>query len=601
MTVAEFSAPTPYHIDRRTPLRWVTGHVLRHAWLIPVVLVGALANAALAGVVPMLVGDAFNAIQAALAAGGGTAAALDVVVRSAWLVVLSQALRAVLQLARNFGSEVLGQRLERDIRDELYASLLGKSMTFHGRQSTGDIMARATNDVREINLMFNPGLNLVIGSAMFLVMPIAFAARYHPELVLTPTAFVVLYAWATRRYLRILAPITDRVRHSFGRLNSHLAEAIDGIEVVKGASQEPAEMRRFEANADAVHDAFVDQGEQEARFLPLLLLGLATAAGFMHALALHRAGEIRSGDVVAYMGLLQLFGFPTFTSLFAYAQVSSGLAGARRVLALINRETDLDENRGGHAAVIRGGIAFEHVDFGYAPDQPALRDVTFTVAPGQTVAIVGQTGAGKTTLTRLINRVYDADAGRVRVDGVDVRDWNLERLRRQISVIEQDLFLFSRSVADNIAFGRPDASRANIEAAARDAQAHDFILRLPDGYDTVIGERGVTLSGGQRQRLAIARALLVDPPILILDDSTSAIDSATEDRIQRAMQRAAHGRTMILITHRLSQIRWADLVIVLRGGKVEASGTHDALMATCEPYRRLFARPGPHPSGGRAP
>lgn len=601
MTVAEFSAPTPYHIDRRTPLRWVTGHVLRHAWLIPVVLVGALANAALAGVVPMLVGDAFNAIQAALAAGGGTAAALDVVVRSAWLVVLSQALRAVLQLARNFGSEVLGQRLERDIRDELYASLLGKSMTFHGRQSTGDIMARATNDVREINLMFNPGLNLVIGSAMFLVMPIAFAARYHPELVLTPTAFVVLYAWATRRYLRILAPITDRVRHSFGRLNSHLAEAIDGIEVVKSASQEPAEMRRFEANADAVHDAFVDQGEQEARFLPLLLLGLATAAGFMHALVLHREGAIRSGDVVAYMGLLQLFGFPTFTSLFAYAQVSSGLAGARRVLALINRETDLDQNRGGLAAVIRGGIAFEHVDFGYAPDQPVLRDVTFTVAPGQTVAVVGQTGAGKTTLTRLINRVYDADAGSVRVDGVDVRDWNLERLRRQISVIEQDLFLFSRSVADNIAFGRPDASRTDIEAAARDAQAHDFILRLPDGYDTVIGERGVTLSGGQRQRLAIARALLVDPPILILDDSTSAIDSATEDRIQRAMQRAAHGRTMILITHRLSQIRWADLVIVLRGGRVEASGTHDALMATCEPYRRLFARPGLHASGGRAP
>jgi len=596
---AEFVAPDRYHTDRRTPLRWVVSHVLRHGWLVPVILVGAWANAALAGVVPMLIGRAFDAIQGVLEGGGDRAAAMGVVWWTVWWVVVSQALRAVLQLARNFGSEVLGQRLERGTRDELYASLLGKSMTFHGRQSAGDVMARATNDVRELNLMFNPGLNLVVGSATFLVIPILFAPRYHPQLALTPIAFVVLYAWAIRRYLRILAPISDRSRETFGHLNAHLTETVDGIEVVKSASQEAAELGRFRANAAAFREAFVAQGEQEARFLPLLLMGLATGFGFLHALVLFRQGQLRVGDVVGYMGLLQLFGFPTFTSLFAYSQVSLGMAGAARILDLIKRETELDENRGGHAADIRGDIVFDHVDFGYRPGQLVLRDIAFHVRPGATVALVGQTGAGKTTLTRLINRVYDVDGGAVRVDGVDVRDWHLERLRRQVSVIEQDLFLFSRSIADNIAFGCPEATRAEIEGAARDAQAHDFIMELPGGYDTVIGERGVTLSGGQRQRLAIARALLTDPRILILDDSTSAIDSATEDRIQRAMRQAARGRTMILITHRLSQIRWADQVVVLRGGRVEACGTHDDLLATCAPYRRLFVRLGEGREDGR--
>jgi ATP-binding cassette subfamily B protein len=230
------------------------------------------------------------------------------------------------------------------------------------------------------------------------------------------------------------------------------------------------------------------------------------------------------------------------------------------------------------------------VCFEYVEGTQVLSDVSFELAPGQTLAIVGQTGTGKTTIARLINRTYDVDGGTVKVDGVDVRDWNLESLRRQVSIIEQDLFLFSRSVAENVAFGCPDATPEEIEQAARDAQAHDFIMELPDGYDTVIGERGATLSGGQRQRLAIARALLTNPRILVLDDATSAIDSATEDEIQRAISRASRGRTTVLITHRLSQIRWADLIVVLRGGRVAASGTHDELMASSESYRRIFVR-----------
>jgi len=219
-----------------------------------------------------------------------------------------------------------------------------------------------------------------------------------------------------------------------------------------------------------------------------------------------------------------------------------------------------------------------------------LKDNSFVAQPGETIAIVGQTGSGKTALTRLINRIYDADSGRVLVDGVDVRDWSMESLRSQISTIEQDVFLFSRTLAENIAFGCADATQAEIERAAHEAQAHEFITGFKDGYNTEVGERGVTLSGGQRQRIAIARAFLTDPRILILDDSTSAIDSATEDQIQRAMRRISRERTTFLITHRLSQIRWADRILVLRRGELVDQGTHEELLARSLDYRRIFAR-----------
>jgi len=218
-----------------------------------------------------------------------------------------------------------------------------------------------------------------------------------------------------------------------------------------------------------------------------------------------------------------------------------------------------------------------------------LEEISFSVKPGQTVAIVGQTGAGKTSLVKLLNRTYDVTAGQVFVDGVDVHDWNLGSLRHQISIIEQDIFLFSNSIAENIAFGKQDATQDEIITAAKSAQAHEFIMSFEKGYETVLGERGVTLSGGQRQRMALARAFLTDPRILILDDSTSAIDSATEDNIQRAIAAAAKGRTTFLITHRLSQIRWADLIIVLRKGRIAAIGDHDELMKTSESYRRIFS------------
>jgi ATP-binding cassette subfamily B protein len=588
-SASEFAVAQAWQSDRRGPVRWIWSHTLRHKLFILGVLFGAFSNAALAAAVPILVGQSFDAV-------GVSPADLSALGKAAALIAASQIVRGGLQLIRNFSAEVIGQRMERDTRDELYTSLLGKSMSFHDLQPTGDVMARATNDVREVNFMFNPGLNLVIGSANFLFMPILVAPSIYPQLILAPLLYLIAYVISVRAYLHQLNPAAQQVRDSFGHMNAVLAEAIEGIETVKAAAQEKRESGRFLHAVTGWRNAYVVQLDIEAMFIPLLLLGLVQAAGLLHSLLLFSAGKIAVGDVVAFNGLLLLFGFPTFAAQWAYSRVASGVASARRILELINAQTELDQNLEGYKGAMEGTIVLENVSFCYrppgdtCPSEPALENITFRAMPGQTVAIVGQTGSGKSSIAKLINRTYDVDSGDVLIDGVDVRDWNLEALRQQISIIEQDIFLFSRTIAENISFGRPSATREEVEQAARAAQAHDFITNFKDGYDTIVGERGVTLSGGQRQRIALARAFLTEPRILVLDDSTSAIDSATEDRIQRAIERAGANRTMFLITHRLSQIRRADLIVVMRKGQVAAMGNHDQLMVESQAYRNIFAR-----------
>ncbi len=362
LSPAEFTlGRSQKQFDHSSPVLWILSHTRGYWPIVVIMILGAFGNAALGAVVPVLTGQAFNAVLSTPAPGtiGKTLLGL------AFWIAASQVVRTSLQFGRNFGAEILAQRMERDIRDELYLSLLGKSMTFHSLQSVGETMARATNDVREVNLMFSPGLNLVIGSGMFLLMPIFLAPRYHPSLVIIPILYVLAYFTALGFYLKELDPITGEARRAFGVMNSRLSETLDGIETVKGSAQEANEIEIFKDKTMRVRNAMVRQGYVEARFVPMLLLVLVSTLGFLQAALLLYRGLIHVGDVVAYFTLLQMFGFPTFASLFAYSQVSLGIAGARRILNLINQETELDQNAAGYSEPMRGTVEFRNVSFAY--------------------------------------------------------------------------------------------------------------------------------------------------------------------------------------------------------------------------------------------
>lgn len=617
MSRREFTIANAFEYDYRSPLRWLTAHIRRYPWLLIVFVVTTAGMGGAQSLSAVLVGRAFDTVN-----NGQGVSALS---WAALLVVGSYVAFGLFDIVNSLSIRVLAQRVERDARDELYLSLLSKSQTFHGRQRVGDLMARVTNDVQQVNQFVFPALGLTTESVFTLLIPLITIATLDTKLLLIPLLFLTALTLALRHHNKLLRPVAGRLREDFGTMNAGLAEAITGIEVVKGFAQEPAEEGRFQHNARAFRDAFILEGDINARYLPLLLYGVAIGLAFGHALLLFRSGDITVGQVITYMALIGTLRSPIRFLLRTSSVIQQSLAGARRILDTILTETELDQNTAGLAKAMEGDVRFEDVSFQYdapvmlATTEPiagvvatnghggtvdggtvngemagldnalVLEHISFHAKPGQTIAIVGQTGAGKSTLTKLLNRTFDTTEGRVLIDGVDVREWSMDSLRSQISTIEQDIFLFSRTIAENIAFGaRESASQAEIEAAAKEAQAHDFIMEFPQRYKTVIGERGVMLSGGQRQRLAIARAFLSDPRILVLDDSTSAIDSNTEDQIQRAMRRILEGRTTFLITHRLSQIRNADQILLMKNGRLIAQGTHDELLQDSPVYRQIF-------------
>ncbi|HYK86536.1 MAG TPA: ABC transporter ATP-binding protein [Ktedonobacteraceae bacterium] len=581
MSNREFTVASEYQYNHSSPVRWILSHVLRYKHFILSFVLASLITNSFYATVPILTGMAFTAVLQ-----GKTGQ--DQLVQIVLLILGVVLIGGVVDLSARLSSEILGKRLATDARDELYANLLGKSQTFHNRQRVGDIMARAANDMKQLSDMIVPGVDSVFDSFTSLAVTLVFIGLLSPQLLLAPVLYTIVFIVALRFYSRRLQPVSNRLRDQFGKMNAALTETVSGIEVVKATAQEAQEQAKFATAARRYRDYFIQNGEVQARYLPPLLLIFGLTGGFMHGLYLVLHNQLSVGNLVAYMGLMGILRFPTSISIWSFNLVQLGVAGAARILNILKEETELDENEGGYSVEMRGDIVFEHVTFSYG-DTPVLKDISFHAKPGQTIAIVGQTGAGKSTLTKLVNRIYDVDEGRVLIDGIDVRDWSLDALRSQVSTIEQDIFLFSRTITENIAYGLGQkADTEAIEQAAHDAQAHEFIMQFKDGYETVIGERGVTLSGGQRQRIAIARALLTDPRILILDDSTSAIDSATEDEIQKAIRRLLQGRTTLLITHRLSQIRWADSILVLKRGELIDQGTHEELLARCDTYRRIF-------------
>ncbi|WP_420645652.1 ABC transporter ATP-binding protein [Candidatus Leptofilum sp.] len=587
MSRSEFTIADAHTYDHRSPLRWLQSHILRYKALLTTFLLTTLGMAATQSMTAVTVGWAFDSVIQNEGRSGLTVATL--------YVVAAYVGYGLFDIVNSLSIRVLAQRVERNARDELYLSLLSKSQTFHGQQRVGDLMARATNDVQQLNLFVSPALGTTTESILTLLVPLVTITTLDYRLLLVPILFLITTYFALRRYNNNLRPVATDLRSTFGVMNAGLAETISGIEVVKGFAQEPAEEAQFSHNAGAYRDAFVREGEVTARYLPLLLYGLTIGLGFGHTLYLFMQEIVSVGQVIAFMALLGTLRMPIRFLLRNVATFQQSFASARRILEMILTETELDQNEAGVVQQMEGEIVFENADFSYsgelATQSLVLQNISFRAKPGQTVAIVGQTGAGKSTLTKLLNRTFDVGNGRIIIDSIDVRDWNLDSLRGQIGTIEQDIFLFSRTIAENIAFGaQADVPQTEIEAAAKQAQAHEFIMRFPDGYQTMIGERGVMLSGGQRQRLAIARAFLSDPRILVLDDSTSAIDSNTEDQIQRAMHNVLAGRTTLLITHRLSQIRSADLILLMKNGRLIAQGTHEELMDGSAVYRQIFVR-----------
>ena len=489
---------------------------------------------------------------------------------------------------------ILAQYLEEEARKEFYMSLLGKSQSFHDRQAIGDIMARATNDVRFLNFLINPGISNLVVALNNIIVPIATILIVFPDLsqlAIIPIIFVGAFLFSLKRYVTKLTPLF-RSRHAeFGNMNAILNESLDGIEVIKSMAQEIQSIEKYRSSAVIFRDISIKAGYIQARYYPRLLIAFAITLGLTHSFILNYYGLMSVAEIIIFLGLLSTLRNSIDSSLYSFFYIKAASIGAERLIETMLTESEITNPSDPIVKKIEGKITFEKVSFIYpGTSNYVLKNISFTVSPGQTVAIVGTTGSGKTTMTKLISRLYNVNEGKITIDNINIQNYSLKSLRDQIAYIEQDVFLFSKSAYDNISFGREEFSKEEIIEVAKEAQAHDFISELPENYETSVGERGVQLSGGERQRIAIARAFLSDPRILILDDASSAIDAKTEEKIQNAISKILRNRTTLLITHRLSQIRWADLIIVLKKGEIVAKGSHRDLLINSEEYRKIFIK-----------
>jgi ATP-binding cassette subfamily B multidrug efflux pump len=552
-------------------------------------------------------------------------------------------LRALFSFLQGFWAAKASQNIAYDMRNSLYQKIQKLSFGYHDRAQTGQLLTRATSDVDRVQMfvgrgfiMFLTALIMIVGSLILL-----FSLDWQLSLimlVLMPLTMLIFFVFATRA-----RPLFMKVQQYLSHLNTVLQENLAGVRVVKAFAREPYEWERFAAaNLDLTNQS-ISVGKMIALAFPLifLLANLGTLAVIWIGGLQTIAGRLTIGELVAFQSYLMMTMFPLFMLGMIVAMVSQAAASAERVFEILDAQSEVVEKPDASALpAIEGRIAFEGVwfryfgpkenngsaeltDSGLAPrryrrpahpgsdgrqmDMPmsqfpgfpstnfpisddwVLKDVSFVAEPGQMLALLGATGSGKSTIINLVPRFYDVTRGRVTIDGVDVRDVTLDSLRSQIGIVLQETTLFTGTIRENIAYGRPDATMEEIAAAAQAAEAHDFIMEFADGYDTEVGERGVTLSGGQKQRIAIARALLLDPRILIMDDSTSSVDVETEYRIQRALDKLMVGRTSLVIAQRISTVRDADEILVLDGGRIAARGTHQELMADSPIYAEIYS------------
>jgi ATP-binding cassette, subfamily B, bacterial len=487
------------------------------------------------------------------------------------------------------GQQALG--VEFDLRSALYAHLLRLSFGFYDRHQTGQLMSRATVDLQTVRFFLGYGLIFFFQNVLTLVGATAVMFFVNWKLTLVALWIAPLLIGLAYRYSRVAHPLLRDVQQKMADVATVAEENIVGVHVVKSFAQERAEQAKFERSSEAVFRQSVAANVQRALYVPLLsfLPLLAQAAVILVGGRMVIDGSLRYGTFFSFNFLVLMMVMPLRMLGMWIGQAQRATASGERIFEVLDEPEEVADRPGAiDLPAGPGRIDYRGVHFEYAPGRPVLRAIDLELEPGSTTALIGHTGAGKTTLAALVGRFYDVSAGSVLLDGIDVRDVTIASLRQAIGVVSQDPFLFSASVRDNIAFGVGDASDEDIARAADLAQAREFIERLPDGYDTLIGERGITLSGGQRQRLAIARALIVDPRVLILDDATASVDATTEALIKRGLREVMRGRTTIIIAHRLSTISLADDIVVLDSGAIVARGTHEELIATSPVYRDIY-------------
>ena len=516
---------------------------------------------------------------------------------TAVLLVFSLSLIAIsvltgtLNFLQRYISTIVSQKGSFDLRSDMYNSLLEQSFSFYDNQRTGQLMARATGDINMLSRFFNMGLRMFLSSILLLTMVIYSLLSINVELTLVSIVVLPFILMATRNYSQRIGPLWRAVREQNGVITSVLQENLSGIRVVRGFSREPHEEEKFYAECEKYFDTNVKMAGIRAFFMPLASflssLGMVLIVWYGGGQVIR--GALSLGSMVAFyfylaklMGPIRRIGF--ITSMFVRAS-----AAADRVFDIIDAKVDVhDSEDASNIDEIEGRTTFEDVWFSYDGENMVLKDIDLDVKPGETIAILGATGSGKSSIINLIPRFYDVTRGSIKLDGMDIRGLKIKSLREQIGIVRQDPFIFSTTLRENIAYGVRDANLENIVEASKQARIHDFIDSLPEGYDTRVGERGVTLSGGQKQRVAIARALLKNPKILILDDSTSSVDTQTEYEIQQALDELLKDRTTFIITQRLSSIKNADYIIVLEDGSIIEEGRHEELMELKGTYRTLY-------------